>query len=151
MSSTRFETPLRVTPKTSWLLAALLTGGHLSALATLPYMALPGWIMIVIALIVGISLYRSIYTHVLLKGSRAVRALVWEASGEILVLDGKGRQYQAALAPGSFAHPWAVIINLKPKGRLKRALVLMPDSVAVDILRQLRMRLRLASRVGWVT
>lgn len=120
----------------------MLVGVHLSAVAVLTLMPTPQWLMGIAGLAVAINLCGAVHTHVLLRGKRAVRSLVWEATGNVVVRDGKGREHEGVLAPDSFAHPWAVVLNLKLRGCSRRALVLLPDSETADTLRQLRARVK---------
>jgi hypothetical protein len=147
VSSAGFETPLRVRPEGSWLLGAILSSAHILALALLPPLALPHSLELAIGIVVLLSLYRAIHTHVLLRGSRATRGLVWESSGRIVVRDGENREHEAQVSVDSFAHPWAVVLRLALSDRSRRALVLLPGCVGDDVLRQLRVRLRLATEV----
>lgn len=144
MLSTRFEAPLRVRPERSRLLALILSSVHLSALAVLPFLSLPHGLAIMMGIGVLLSLYRSVYTHVLLSGSHAIRELVWEPSGEVVVWDGDGHESEAVLRE-SVAHPWIIVLNLRLSTRSRRTLVLLPDSAPAEVLRQLRTRLRLGT------
>lgn len=126
------------------LLAVLLGGVHLVALAMLPLLALPSALVVAAGIAVLLSLYRAISTHVLFWGTRAIRKLVWSASGEVVVWDGEGHEDQASILPDCFAIPWAVILTVRAQDLGRRTLVLLPDCVPADILRQVRVRLRVA-------
>lgn len=146
MSSIEFEAPLRVRPEASWLLAVILTGAHVLALATLSVLVLPQALKLAMGVVVLSSLCRAIYTRVLLRGPRAIRAIVWGVCGDMVVRDGADREYQAQAAFDSFAHPWAIVLNLRLNDSSRRTLVLLPDSVPKDVFRQLRVRLRQATK-----
>jgi hypothetical protein len=148
MLSTKFEAPLRVKPEGSWLLAAMLGGVHLMALATVPLLALPLALKLALGMTVLFSLYRAIYTRILLRGKRSIRELIWEPTGGVVVWDGKGQEHEGVIAPDSFVYPWAVVLNLKLEGPCRRTLVLLADSVPEDVLRRLRIRLRIAAGVN---
>lgn len=145
MSSTGFATTLRVRPRSSRRLAAVLGLVHFAALTILPLMAIPRWLTVLIGVLVVLSLYRAIHIHVLLKGRRAIRELILETSGEVTLCDGGGREHTSVISAGSFVHPWVIILNLKLRGGEKRSLVLLSDSIPADVQRQLRIRLRLAN------
>lgn len=145
MSSRRFEAPLRIRPERSRLLAALLTVVHLTALAMLPMLAVSQTLKIAAGAAVLVCFYRAIRAHALLLGERAIRELVWEPSGEILIVDGMGHARPAAVSPDCFAHPFAIVLNLRLQDSARRALVLLPDSAPAHALRQLRMRLRMTA------
>lgn len=144
MSSRRFEPRLRIRPEHSKLLAMLLGGAHLVTLATLPLLPLPSALIGAAGIAVLLSLYRALSVHVFFRGTRAIRELVWNTSGEVVVWDGEGHEHQASISSDCFAVPWTVILAVHVQDLGRRTLVLLPDCVSVDILRQIRVRLRVA-------
>lgn len=150
MSSKKFAAPLRLKPERSRILAALLGAAHLTALMILPTLSMPLSFSIAAGVAVLICAYRSVGTHVLLRGERAVRELIWQPSGEIFVRDGAGHEHLGSLMQDSVAHPLAIILNLRLQGSAARTLVLLPDSASADVLRQLRARLRMTKSVDLV-
>jgi hypothetical protein len=73
---------------------------------------------------------------------RRVRALQISAEGYIVVHE-KARVRAGRLAAGSFVSPWLTIVNWRPEGaRYTRTLVLLPDMVGCDALRNIRVILR---------
>lgn len=144
MSSRRFEQRLDIRPKHSKLLAVLLGGVHLVVLAMLPLLALPPVLVVAAGIAVLLSLYRTISIHVLYRGTRAIRELVWSASNEVVVWDGEGHEHQASISRDCFAVPWVVILAVHVQHLGRRTFVLLPDCVPADILRQVRVRLCVA-------
>lgn len=144
MSSPKFKTPLRVTLNRSRVLAALLVGMHLAAAATL--LLLPDPMTIAGGLLIGVSLLRTIRTHVFHAGPHALKGLVWQPSGRIIAKDCRGIEQEVTVANDIFVHPATIVLNLVFKDRTKRTLVLLPDSVSPAVLRELRKRLRIMTR-----
>jgi hypothetical protein len=81
--------------------------------------------------------------HVLLQGERAIRVVLWKASGEITVWDSTGPERSASILPECFVSPRDVILTLRLQDLERRTMVLLPDCVSADTLRQIRVRLRL--------
>lgn len=104
--------------------------------------------MPLLLLAIGISYYRNYRKHVLHKGTGSVRRIVWQADGAWFLEDESGVVREAQLRPSSFVHPRLVILGfdfIRSKGR--RYLVLCPDSMDLDTLRRLRVRLRISQPV----
>ena len=51
----------------------------------------------------------------------------------------------ARLDDSSFLHPWGCVLNWRTKSGKLYSLILMPDSVPSDILRQLRVRVKFSA------
>ncbi|MBA2410183.1 MAG: hypothetical protein H0V62_10570 [Gammaproteobacteria bacterium] len=94
----------------------------------------------------ALSLYRTLCTHIVHTGPRAVKVLVWQPSGRIIASDGLGIEHEATVANDTFVHPLAIVLNLVCDDRTKFTLVLLADSVETAVLRELRKRLRLLAR-----
>ena len=70
----------------------MLIGVHVLAIAALTLLTTLQWLMTVTGLMVALSLYRTTYNYVLFSGKRAIRSLIQEPTGDIVVCDGKGRE-----------------------------------------------------------
>lgn len=142
MSSPKYAAPLRLKPRPSARLAALLLLAHGAALIILPTLALPVWLIAGLAGGVIANFYLTFTTHVLRRGKRALVQLVWEEDGRWTLTTGNGEDIEARLLPGSYVHPWLVILNFAC-GRRKRSAVLFPDALDPDTFRRLLVRLKI--------
>jgi len=70
----------------------VLIGVHVLAIAALTLLAALQWLMIITGLMVALSLYRATDNYVWFRGKRAIRSLIQEPMGDIVVCDGKGRE-----------------------------------------------------------
>jgi hypothetical protein len=145
MSSPGFAASLRVTPRPSAILALSLGAAHLLALTSVFAVSLPLALKLALGAAVLASLCHAVYVHVLLQGRRSIRELIWTSSGALLVKDAHGRDWDAHVCANSFVHPRLLVLRLSLDKGSPRAMVLLPDSVTADVLRQLRVRLRLTS------
>ena len=146
---------LRLEPRRSYRLAALLLVAHGGALALLtltPVMIGAKWVLGAGLLA---SLNVTLNTHALLRAKQALVALWWDADGQWTLREVGGREFAARLVPGSYVTASLIILTFDAvaedaQGRLAavfkrwrhRSLVLMPDSLEAAQLRQLRVRLR---------
>jgi|GEM_PF-2526979 len=144
MSSPGFRAPLRLTLERSRVLGGLLVLVHLGAATTLVLLPLP--LALAGDVMIALSLYRMLRTHIVHTGPRAVKALVWQPSGRIIATDGLGIEHEVTVANDTFVHPLTVVLNLVSDDRTKFTLVLLADSVEATVLRELRKRLRLLAR-----
>jgi toxin CptA len=82
---------------------------------------------------------------VLLCGRRAARRLRVQRDGAIEVESASGIRTAGVLRAGSFVAPWLVIVRWRPHGgRWDRTVLLLPDMVAAEEFRRLRVLLRWA-------
>ena len=152
MSSKRFAAPLRLEPRPSrWLLAVLLID-HLGAVAALwPLSLLPTPLRVLLTLLILLSLIWTLRRQGWLGSVPAIRRLTWQADGDWLLESGRGENLEAGLLPSSYVHPWLVVLNLHVEGeRLTRSLTLWRDSLDPQSFRQLRARLKLEG-TGYLT
>jgi len=149
MSDHEMTSTIEFKPRPSVLLARLLLAMHgLAVLTTLLFVHHRA-VMPVLLLLIGFSYYRSYRKHVLHKGSRAIRRIVWQADGGWFLEDQSGVMREARLRPSSYVHPRLVILNFdltRSKGR--PSVVLCPDSMDTDTLRRLRGRLRTQGKIA---
>jgi toxin CptA len=134
-------------PRASRLLARFLIVVHALAVVTV-LLWVPGRITVAALLaLVALSFYRNYRRHVLHRGRRAPRRVVCQGDGRWLLQDHRGQMQEARLLPSSYLHPRLVILNFILRQRPRRRnLVLCPDSLDAQTLRQLRVRLRVATR-----
>jgi Membrane-bound toxin component of toxin-antitoxin system len=119
----------------AWLL--LLHAAALTVVALLP-LPLPASLALVVAVLLSLAWHWR--TRVSSRYPHAVRGLRWEADAECVLQLASGELLTARLAAHAFVMPWLVILYFH--GR-PRHLVLLPDMLAAQAFRQLRVRLRL--------
>jgi len=73
----------------------------------------------------------------------AGREAIWEPDGTWILTLVSGQQIEARLLPSTFVTPGLSVLNLRCGRWRSRAMVLLPDSLDPDLLRRLRVRLRL--------
>lgn len=89
------------------------------------------------------SLAYALGAQVLLVVPRAVREAIWRSDGTWTLTLVSGEQVEARLLPSTFVLPRLLVLNFR-RGRWRsRAMVLLPDALDSDLLRRLRVRLRL--------
>ncbi|CAK0751466.1 toxin CptA [Gammaproteobacteria bacterium] len=146
MSSNLSGEPLRIDPRSSMLLAWFLLIIHGSALALVPVLTLPIWTDMGIALGVAINLAVTLRTHALLQSGNAVVRLVWNNDERWILAYANGVVRHAELIPGSFVHPYLVILNFYISDASfffrHHSVVLAVDAVDSTTFRRLRARLR---------
>ncbi len=74
---------------------------------------------------------------------RSVHQLRLDSSGDIAVSDGEGRTREGQVREGCFVAPWLTIVRWRPQGmRFDRTEVILPDAIAGEDFRRLRVLLR---------
>ncbi len=123
--------PLRLEPRPSRRLARLLILFHGAAAGAIWSLPLPMAPLLLLDLVILLSYLRS---------RRAVLAPAFSWGG-----DGRWRDLQGgewALHGESFVTPWLVILQLRNASGRRLTLVLPDDTLAADLHRRLRVRLR---------
>lgn len=142
MSSTKYASPLRLSPRPSRILTGLLVLVHGGALVMVGLSALPLLAQLAIGAIVLLSLLLT------LRQTMPVKHLTWKQDGEWVMEARDGESRQAQLHVSSYAHPWLVVLNFHVEGRRRlKSVVLFPDALPADSLRRLRVRLSLEGAV----
>lgn len=134
-------------PRASRLLARFLFAVH--ALATVVVLLwVPGRFAVAALLaLVAVSFFANYRQHVLHRGRRAPRRIVCQGDGQWQLQDKHGEMLPARLLPSSYLHPKLVILNFAlEQSPCRRNLVLCPDSLDAQTLRQLRAKLRITSQ-----
>jgi hypothetical protein len=147
-SATDTHAALDFKPRPSVLLARFLFAVHALAVITV-LVWVPGRGMVAALLVlIALSLFRNYRRHVLHRGQRAPRRVVCGGDGHWLLQDQQGEMRPARLLPSSYLHPRLVILNFAlDESPRRRNLVLCPDSLDAQTLRQLRARLRILNQV----
>jgi toxin CptA len=140
MSDHRVQPPIRLLPAFSRRLAALVLLTHGAALAAA--LALPGpWRLAAIG--VTLSLAYHWWVHVARRAPWSVASATWDADGRWQVVQRRGREIEARLSPATFVSTWLVVLSLRSGALGRIPLPLFPDALDPEVLRRLRVRLRL--------
>ncbi len=131
---------LTVSLKPSRVLALVLTATAGAALAC-AWISLPGLAFLPVA--AGIALAWGWHLAQTLQWSRRhVHALELGAERSARWQDGARQWHEAEILPSSYVSDWLVVVNLGARDGRGRSLVLLPDCVAAEELRRLRVWLR---------
>jgi hypothetical protein len=136
-------------PRPSRLLAWILGSFHvlvaLVVLASVAYRPAAAALLLVTVW----SWYRAYRLHCQYRGRQAIRRLSWLADGQWVLEDGSRQAQAALLLPSSYLHPRLLILNFKlvANGH-RRNVLLLPDSLDAESLRQLRSRLRVEASIS---
>ena len=146
MSSNRPSEPLQIDLRFSPRLALFLLVAHGATLTLTPLLTLPIWAACGVVVGVAVSLARTLYTHVLLRGKHTVVRLMWGSDGRWVLVYTNGMVRNADLLPGSFVHPYLVVLTFHvPEAHFllsRRSVVIAADAVHPATFRHLRVRLR---------
>ena len=122
-------------------LGAVLVGTAHALAACAVFVALPAVAALVCAL--GVALSAGVHLGGVLQWWRnSVRELMVQPNGEAAWRDGDGAWHVAREVTGGVLAPWLTVIGLKEDGRSLQPLLLLPDAVEGDALRELRVWLR---------
>lgn len=139
MTSLETDSPLVLAPRPSRRMWWLLFGLHAGALVSVvPLHERSPLLVVALALLVDLSL---VY-HWLRWRWPAVRVLVLEADGGWRLNDAAGRVSAARLLDSSVVLPALAILHFECEDGRRSECVLLGDSLEVDRLRRLRVRLR---------
>lgn len=122
-----------------------MVGTHLLAAVVVGLMpAMPVWGKSLLLVLIVVSLRYYWRLHISRTAVQAVQEVRFYQVDNCLVRTTTAGVL-ARLDDSSFLHPWLCVLNLRtPKGKL-HSLILLPDSVPVDSLRQLRVRVKFSS------
>ncbi len=132
---------LDLTP--SRILTALLISLHALSLLVLIPLALPIWILILLAAAVITSFVLTLRTYVTCHGANAIRRFEWHPNGEWSVVDGSGRRHEVIMHGPPYVHPWLTIIRMQSSETQKFCLLLCSDSLDAKTFKMLRRKLLL--------
>jgi toxin CptA len=140
---------LRLAPsrRLAWLLGLSHAGAMLLSWVT----PLKWWLSLALSLAALGSLRHGLRYHALRSAPGALVGLELRPDGSAAVQDRRGRWREARLLGSSFVSPGLTIINLTVAGaRLRRSLVVAPDSLSTNEFRRLRVWLRWRGTPGEV-
>ena len=136
---------LRIEPGNSLRLSLFLCSTHLGALSVIPLVPMAPAPQLGISLLIAISLVHALRTHVLRANGYAIKSAEWDGENEWILFMADGKTAPARLKSSSYVQPWLVILNFSLGRFSTRTLILLPDAVDPELLRRLRLRLRLIS------
>jgi hypothetical protein len=135
--------PLELTPGPSYRLTVYLLLVHCVAATLLLSVPVPPWLKMGLAVLIVGSLHWSYRMQVTRSAGAAIVRAAWDTQGTWELTIRSGECLQARLLPDSFVSSPLVVLNFQ-LGR-RRSLVLTPDNTDPELLRRLRVRLRLQS------
>lgn len=136
--------PLRLEPGRSPRLAAFLLLVHGLALAALMAAPLSLWVRLGLGLVLVASLIHGHALHIARASPRVITRAVWDELGLWRLTLASGRTLEAQLLPDSFVTLPLVVLNFRTgPWWSRRGLVLTGDAVDPELLRKLRVRLKL--------
>ncbi len=142
MSSIRFEAALSLKLVPSRLLLIGLVSGHLLTLLSLLFCDLPVTVVILLVTFILVSLIWNTIRHANPRNRWFIRRLTWTADGRWLLETGTGEQREVRLI-GGYRHPRLLILRFAWDWFGRCAVVLPPDAADPDLIRRLRVRLRM--------
>ena len=143
MSRNRERPPLRLKPRPSRRLAAYLLVVHCAALAVVLAIPLDWYWRTGLAALVLAGLIFAVAAHVLYLVPWAVREVSWASDGTWWLTLVSGDLVKARLLPSTYVTGRLLVLNFRCGRWWPRAMVLLPDALDADLLRRLRVRLRL--------
>jgi hypothetical protein len=136
-----FSAPLQLRLRSSWQLAGVLLASHGGAAVCLLMTSLPAWATwLSVPAVIGHLLY-ALGQHAFRCTDAAITEITVVDDLEVDLVSGHG-QRSAAVLLGAYSHPLFSVLRLRLGPWRHRSLVLFPDMVEIDRLRELRVRLR---------
>ncbi len=126
-------------------LAVFIVATHVLAAVVVGFMpALPWWgkgLLLVLIALSGRHYWRLHISRVAPNAVQEVRFYLVD----VCLVRTASVGFFARLDDSSFLHPWGCVLNWRTKSGKLYSLILMPDSVPPDILRQLRVRVKFSA------
>ncbi len=101
------------------------------------------WVLLMLSGVVMVSLYIGLRRYVFMTGARTVSKLIWDAHGTLKLFNGAGKELDAELCRDTFVCHWLIILNLRTRQLGYCYMVILPDALPQETMRQLRVRVRL--------
>lgn len=133
----------RISFSPSRRLALLLCLAHTAAAGVCLAADLATGLKIALVLLIVASCGWSLLGPALLRAAGAIVAVQFADGGALSFQTRRGEWHEGALRESSFVAPYLTVLNLKTKGNpFVRHIVILPDSIAADDFRRLRVWLR---------
>lgn len=124
-------------------LTVMLCLVHGAALAVLPLLALSGWCIWLLALMVVSSLAYHLWRDAWLRAPGSCSELRVEEGGDAVLVLRNGEQLRGAIARGSLVTPYLTVLRIvMPHRRVMRGVAILSDSMDRNAFRQLRVWLK---------
>lgn len=134
---------LRLAFTPSRRLSAWLLAGHAAAAACVYIVTMPLWLKGLLALLLLFNLTYTVTHQAWRRWPSSVVALQFERDGGVIIECRNGGVQEARVLGSSFVAPYLTIVLLKPIAHWRtRAVVILPDAVAPELFRQLRVWLK---------
>jgi toxin CptA len=130
-------------PRPSAMLTLFVLTTHGAALAVAIAIPLDWYWRSGLVVAVLASLVYEMVAKVLFLAPWAVREATWKSDGAWILTLVSGEQTEARLLPSTFVARGLVVLSFRSGRWRSRTLVLPPDALDADLLRRLRVRLRL--------
>ena len=143
MSSLSYAAPFRLERRHSRYLLSALLAVHGIALLVLMPLPLVWWIKVPIGLAVMAQGIVSWRRQLAFSSVSAAQGLVWTGGSSWELFNRDGARRPARLLPGTYVHPWLVILRFMTEDGQRSAVVLPCDSLDPDSHRRLRVQLTL--------
>jgi hypothetical protein len=139
------EARVRVALAPSRMGVAALVAMASATLALIAVTPGPAALRILAATWIACAALHAVHGVALLRGRRGVRVLHLTREGEIEVRDATGVWRSGTVRAGSFVAPWLTVIRWRgARERFDRSIVVVPDMLAEEDFRRLRVCLRWA-------
>ncbi len=143
MSSGVFDRPLRLELQPSRYLVFFVLISYGGALLLLWVTSLWWVLKLVLSLVLLGDGRRQWRRHVWFQHPAALKELIWKEDGR-WVAPGEGTAEDLELTlKQSFVHPWLVVLNFAAGHWRTHSVVILPDALAPETFRRLRVRLRM--------
>lgn len=137
--------PVAASGRLAWMLAVM----HGLAVTVVLFVAIPLVAKIVLIAAIVAGGIRSVRRHALLLVASACTAIRLRAPGRCEIFRRDGTSLEGQILGGSYVLTGMIILRLRCNGsRRTTGVILMPDAVAPDAMRRLRVRLRWADDVS---
>ncbi len=135
--------PLRIEAGPSRRIALYLLLVHTAGLAVLPWLPLAWYLQLALALSIGAGLVNAWSVHARRSAPRAIHAAELDSEGAWTLYLADGRALAGRMLSSSFVHPALLVLNFRTGRFRRRHLVLLADAADPDVLRRLRVQLRM--------
>ena len=136
--------PLRIEPGRSLRLTTFLCTAHALAAVAIIAVPLPIWAQLLAAVLLALSLVHGIRLHIVRNTDHAIKSALWDELGIWKLVLASGDCMDARLLPDSFVSLPLIVLNFRVGSRWRSfSLILTSDSIDADLLRKLRVRLKL--------
>jgi hypothetical protein len=121
----------------------MLAMTHAAALVVLPFLQLPPWLVMTLAVLLLLGYRRACRVHIHRRHPDCIRQLVWGSGNDWRLTLVSGERVRARLRPYAFVLPRLVILYFHQANGRTSCIVLPADTLDPVLFRRLRVRLRI--------